>query len=469
MNTRIVIGATNEKEEKVLLALELKPKENKVEIWSIPDKDVTDQLETDLINKWKKNEVVSLPESATKMDRPLSISESILPDELKVIKGSDILRRCKTEWPVIVLSYKLHDLYDNELGDIKNKVDSMSAFSGDVFDELKGFWHKVQDQIRDRSLLRNHSESLRSSTNELFDSLKKMRSALDKEFRTASADLKKSFIEKLENIESQVEGGRLSKLFNELKDIQNEFKDSKFTKDDRTQIWNKLDGAFKLVKDKKYGPNNSGGGGATDRLQKRYDGLLNAMDKMERSINRDKKDLDFQNKRINNGGQLEAQLREAKLAMINERIRSKDEKLADMNKTKAELDGKMAKLKEKEAKKEVEKEIKSKIAEDIKSAQEAREQDKDKLTALGSALTAAKVVAPTTSAAPAEAKTVTSTPVETATPKPVETATPKSGVAEVSTTPAVMVANVEADDSFANAINTAIAVNKIDSNTSEEE
>ena len=453
MNTRIVIGATNEKEEKVLLTLELKPKENVVEIWSIPDKDVTDQLESDLINKWKKNEVVALPESATKMDRPLSVSESILPDELKVIKGSDILRRCKTEWPVVVLSYKLHDLYENELGDIKSKVDSMSAFSGDVFDELKGFWNKVQGQIRDRSLLRNHSENLRSSTNELFDSLKKMRSALDKEFRSASADLKKTFMDKLEVIEGEVENGRLSKLFNELKDIQNEFKDSKFTKDDRSQIWNRLDSAFKLVKDKKYGPNASNGGGASDRLQKRYDGLLNAMDKMERSINRDKKDLDFQNKRINSGGQLEAQLREAKLAMINERIRSKEEKLADMNKTKAELDSKLAKLKQQEAKKEVEKEIKSKIAEDIKSAQEAREQDADKLTALGSALTAAKVVVP--KAKPTEeVKPAATVPTETA---------------NTSSAPAVKTTSTEADDSFSNAIATAIAVNKIDSNAPEEE
>jgi len=458
MNTKIVIGATNEKEEKLLCTLELKPKENKVEIWSIPDKDVTDQLEGDLINKWKKNEEVVLPESAIKIDRPLSISESILPDNLKVYKGSDILRRCKTEWPVVVLSYKLHDLYENELGDIKTKVDSMSAFSGDVFDELKGFWNKVQDQIRDRSLLRNHSENLRSSTNEVFDALKKMRSALDKEFRSASAELKKTFMEKLDEIENQVEGGRLNKLFNELKDIQNEFKDSKFTKDDRTQIWNKLDGAFKKVKDKKYGPNASNGGGASDRLQKRYDGLINAMEKMERSINRDKKDLEFQNKRISNGGQLEAQLREAKLAMIKERIRSKDEKLTDMKKTKAELDVKLANLKRKEAKKEAEKEIKSKIAEDIKSAQAARKQDADKLTALGSALTAAKV------------KPATPTPVVQNAAPDAETKVVEQAIkVEVKEAATVNIEKTSNDSSFAHAIETAIAVDKIDNISVEEE
>ena len=445
MNTKIVIGATNEKEEKLLVTLELKPKENKVEIWSIPDKDVTDQLESDLIGKWKKGETVALPESATQIDRPLSISDSILPDEYKVYKGSDILRRSKTEWPVVVLSYKLHDLYENELGELKTKVDSMSSFSNDVFNELKGFWGKVQDQIRDRSLLQNHSENLRSSTNDLFDELKKMRSALDKEFRSSSATLKKTFMEKLEAIEKQVEGGRLSKLFDELKDIQNDFKGKKFTKDDRSQIWNRLDAAFKIVKDKKYGPNaNNGGGGAADRLQKRYDGLINAMDKMERSINRDKKDLAFQNKRINNtDGQLEAQLREAKLAMINERIRSKEEKLADMNKTKAELDTRLAAQQAKEAKKEVEKEIKNKIAQDIQVAKAARETDKDKLTALGSALTAAKVAT---------------------------TVKPKANQPAKTQTTQVNVANTLAsDDSFAHAIETAIAVNMIDSKGSEEE
>ena len=129
MMTKIVIWATNEKEEKLLLTLELKPQENKVEICSIPEKDVTDQLEADLIGKWKKGEQVEFPASTSKIDRPLSISESVLPDNLKVEKGGDLIRRARTEWPVIVLSYKLHDLYENELGDIKTKVDSMNAVS----------------------------------------------------------------------------------------------------------------------------------------------------------------------------------------------------------------------------------------------------------------------------------------------------------------------------------------------------
>jgi len=228
-----------------------------------------------------------------------------------------------------------------------------------------------------------------------------------------------------------------------LKKIQNEFKSGKFTKGDRTQIWNRIDGAFKKVKEKKYGANADSGG---NRLQKRYDGLLTAMDKMGQSIQRDKNDLNFQNKRINNAdGQLEAQLREAKLLMIEERIRSKEEKLADMNKTKAELESKLESQKIKEAKREKEKEIKAKIAEDIKTKQDARAQDAPKLTALGSALTAAKV--------------------KGGKPTP---AAPVKPVTEKASTPVTQV-KVESngDDSFTHAVNTAIAVNSL--KTTEEE
>jgi len=486
MMTKIVIWAEDAKDEKVLLTLELKAKENKVEIWSVPEKDVTDQLEADLISKWKKNQEVALPDSAIQMDRPLSISENILPDEIKVLSGSDILRRARTEWPVTVLSYKLHDLYENELGEIKAKVDSMSAFSSDVFNELKGFWNKVQGQIRDRSLMRDHSESLRATTNGLFDSMKEMRSALDKEFRGASAELKKTFIEKLEAVESQVENGRLGKLFDELKSIQNEFKDSKFTKDDRSQIWNRLDAAFKIVKEKKYGPNANKNNNSSDRLQKRYDGLLNAMDKMDRSIQRDKKDLSFQNNRINNAdGQLEAQLREAKLAMIQERIRSKEEKYDDMKKTKAELDAKLAAQEQRKAKKEVEKEIKQKIANKIKSDQASREQDKDKLTALGAALTTAKTALPVTSKnndkvsvvkdevqdqipAP-DAEVTTPLMAKTETPSMSESIVNSTQGAIIKTDTSNTVKSEVQDDSFKYAVDTAIAVNKIDISLSEEE
>src|SRR5690606_17187300 len=88
-----------------------------------------------------------------------------------------------------------------------------------------------------------------------------------------------------------------------------------------------------------------------DRIKRRYEGLLSAMGKMKRSIERDEEELDFQNQRIaTTDGQLEAQIRQAKIVMIEERIRSKQEKFSEMERTKTDLESRMESARAKEAK-----------------------------------------------------------------------------------------------------------------------
>ena len=192
--------------------------------------------------------------------------------------------------------------------------------------------------------------------------------------------------EELNEIKQKVEDGlSLQPIFDELKKIQSRFKDSPLSQGDRSKVWTKLDTLFKTVKEKRYG-----GGGTTakgknafERLQRRYEGLLQAIQKMDRSIERDKKDLNFENQRIaETQGQLEAQIRQAKIQMIEERIRSKGEKLQEMHQTREVLEQRMSKenerLAEQAEKERIEKakqEIKDKIAKEIKDAAQAREEE----------------------------------------------------------------------------------------------
>ncbi|MBK9584136.1 MAG: hypothetical protein IPO48_20290 [Saprospiraceae bacterium] len=59
---------------------------------------------------------------------------------------------------------------------------------------------------------------------------------------------------------------------------------------------------------------------------------------MQKSVDFDQKDLDYQVKKVGDSdGQLESLLRAAKIKMIEERLKSKQEKLDDMQLTKTEL------------------------------------------------------------------------------------------------------------------------------------
>jgi chromosome segregation ATPase len=273
----------------------------------------------------------------------------------------------------------------------------LKTFDSIVWNELKQFWAKVQDQVRERNLFRDHANNLRNQTNDLFTSLKSLRKTLDDDFKRISKENSAKFSTSLQTIEEKISGGLgLQPLFEELKKLQKEFKDTKFTKDDRAAIWNRLDKAFKDIKEKRFGKSNNKASGSSplDRLQRRYDGLLSAIKKMENSIDRDKREIRHQDDRISKtDGQLEAQLRQAKIKMTNERIRSKEEKLSEMMRTKTDLDKRFEIEKAKEAKRQErlkienkKKEVEAKIAAEIKEKAEKRKDEDGKLIKAATAI-----------------------------------------------------------------------------------
>ena len=399
MKTKLVLWGSDAEDKRILIAMELRPEDNKVDLYIFSEAIATDEFAQRLLNQWRKGESIDFPEGYTHRERELSVTEGLLPDDLKV-ERTDIVNRAQTEWHFIVLSAKLNKVYQTELEGLKQKIGQLSRYDSSIWEELKSFWNKVQDQVRDRNLFKEHADSLRDNTNELFAQMKVMRNKLDEEFKMLSKANVDKFFAKLDDVEKRIgEGLRLQSVFEDLKQLQRRFREAKFTKDDRSSVWKRLDGAFKVVKEKRFGPNaNARDSGPMERLNRRYEGLIAAIAKMHRSIQRDNDDLEFQRRKIaSTDGQLEAQIRQAKIKMIEERVRSKREKLNEMENTKVDLEKRILIQKDKEAKRQerirleaAKQEAQDKIKEQMKAAAKARKKEEEKLKAAAEALNTPK-------------------------------------------------------------------------------
>ena len=387
MKTRLVMWGTNEKDEKVLIAIALRAEDNVVDIFTFPFESTSEEFYNLMLNEWRESHEVPLPEGHTHIERPLTASDSLLPDNLKVDR-MDIIQRAQTEWHFVVLSNKLYQSFLSELHEIRDKIKNSDVYKNQLWEEMKEAWEKIQKNIFDKTLMREHGQQLREMTNDIFTALKNMRKDMDSEVDRVSREFADKFNTKLDEVEEKIKSGLgLQPLFNDLKRLQQEFKDAQLSRNDRSKIWKRIDVAFKAVKEKKFGEKSTRDTSALDRLSRRYEGLLSAIEKMEKSIKRDDKDKSFQDDRIaNTEGQLEAQIRMAKLKMIDERINSKNEKLAEMEKTKQELEERINREKKfleeqrkqqamKEELKEAKEKVKEKIADNIHAQADALDAD----------------------------------------------------------------------------------------------
>ncbi len=452
MKSKLVLWGTTEQNDRVLIAMELRAEDNKVHTWLFPEGIASPEFSQKMLTDWRNGATVAFPEGFTHTERDLSLTETLMPEGIKV-ERPDFIQRAQSEWQFIVLSTKLNQAYKSELAELGDKIEQMSHFSGEVFGALKGFWGKVNNQVKDRNLFREHADELRDTTNTLFEKLKGMRTEVMNDFEDNSKKWFDQLNASLDDIEQRIEVGiqRFPELFDKLKNTQKDFREQKLTRDHSNELWTRIDVLFKALKEKRFGNEANNEGNPTERMAKRLEGLISAVDKMQNSIDRDREELNFQKKRVaSSEGQLEAQIRQAKINMIMERVKSKEEKLAEMMATKQDVESKMVSFRAKEDRK---------VAEDAKKEADAAKKASEAAAVKTEAVPVVEaVVAPIVVAATTAAVTETvlvgkvvepTAVVETATPSVIEVKTAIKSENEMAEIAASAHAALEAVDAMA--------------------
>lgn len=385
MKTKLVLWGNDKDDKRILITLELLSSENQVVLNVIPENTATDELYDQLMNQWREGEgeAITFPENMTTQTQELTLAENLLPEDIKVEK-TDIITKAQAEWHFVVLSEKLYASYLSEIDMMKEKVVTATTFDKEMWEEVKNLQGKVQNQFKDRNIQREHIGELRSKINEVFDFLKTLRTTQDNEFREVSDSNYEKITSRLGTIENKIlEGAKFSIIFDDLKALQRDLKTIKLVREQRNELWERIDNTFKSVKEKRFGPQKetpataaAASSTGVDKVKNRYDGLMNAISRMEVSIKRDREELDEQLDKIKHSrfeGVLEQQISQAKMNMIENRITSKEAKLKDMHDTRNELEGKIKNIKEKEERriqKEVEAKVETPIAETVETAEE---------------------------------------------------------------------------------------------------
>ena len=343
-------------EVKRLIALELRPNDDQYDVWILDETNSSEQTFQALNTTWVKGKEAQLPtETAEHQTKPLRASEEFLFGGFET-EQKDMASRIVTEWLFICASHKAFLNYCSEVEELKQRITNLNSYDRALFEELKAFSTRVQEQVQERNIFKEQSDKLRETINLLFDDLKLLRaeqeSTMNEEFKKAMATM----AAKLDLLEEQLNSGKanLAAHFNELKEAQVQMHELKLGRDHRKLIIERLDTLFNKNKELRFGSKTKEGGALNhkpaesfaDHLAKRIEGLQKAINSMQESVDRDLGENENLEKRIKSGNatQMEAQLRQAKASLVQERVKSKQLKLDDMNATMQDLQKQLAKI-----------------------------------------------------------------------------------------------------------------------------
>jgi len=327
MQSRFITTGNVKDTVDVILAYELKEAEFRLDLHVIPKKSLKkDQMEA-LANDWVNGGTFVFPED-TETICPDINADSILPEHIKSDKTGEI-RHKQNEWAVQLLTNKLWESYLIELENLKKRSADLQGYDKGLFEDAKSYWERVLEHKKERNITQERLDKIKEDVNAIFEQLKTFRKTESAEFEKGSNTVRDVVIEKLNQVKLRAdEKANFKALHDDIKAIQHEIRNQHFLKSDETAVRKAFDDAFHYISEQRNRY-------FTDKFESRISGLKDVISKMEKGIDRDRKDMDYFTKKADNPRiqSLELQLLKVRIRQLKETIISKEEKLKDIEKT----------------------------------------------------------------------------------------------------------------------------------------
>lgn len=327
-NLKFALKARNSKDEALIVLLELDIDKLEVSVQSKNSMTLSDSDIESTINKWNKSEEIDA-EGLSEIQIVKFTDESILPNDIKVDKDSFKLRQIQNEWSYAILNAKLFQQFNTELEILKQKAEEVNEYNHDLWQETKEFWEKLLEYKKENEITQDKLNFFKEEVNVIFEKLKLLKEKYLLEKDEVSNQVLKEYSEKIEEIYENLKAKdvHFNTQIESLKHLQHSLKEKDVKRDVKNQLYNDFQKLFETIQStrkQKFGANAGS----------RVEGLNRAKAKIEKSLQYDLKDLKFNEDKVAKANnKLEEQLREAKINVLNDRIESKKEKIADIQKT----------------------------------------------------------------------------------------------------------------------------------------
>lgn len=327
MQSRFTATGVTTDDRHVILAYQLNEEAFQVNLQIIPRKSLNAEQTEALEKTWVEGGVFEFPADTIEVLPNLN-AETILPDDIRSDETGKI-RGKQNEWAYQLLTGKLWESYLQELDELKKKAEGLTQYDRQLFDDAKSFWERVLEHRKERDISQERLDKIKDDVNSVFEKLKTFKKTESAEFETASAKARDEALVKLEDLRKRAdEKANFKALLEELKTQQQDSRKNRYSKADDVQMRKAYDSAYQYINEQR---NHF----FSDKTAIRIKGLNEVIQKMEQSLNRDKRDLEYLQKKTNSPmiKSLELQLIKVKGNLLNEAIASKEEKLKDIYST----------------------------------------------------------------------------------------------------------------------------------------